>query len=332
MGLRHAEKNGLCHRYQGRICSLDIKFASGDERNNSAPSLPPLMDFSAECAPCLLRRILFQTRLVDPSREEEVMSSCLRLVAEGWEPGVNSAALATKVHRRCYDILGVEDPYAALKAESNRVALSLLPRAEELVAGSADRLKTACLVAIAGNVMDFGIGGYERPEELRHLFDELVSEEPEPNDVERLRTLLKNAKEVVYLFDNCGEIVLDLPLLRELKGMGIRVTGVVKGEPIISDATWEDLSISGADKVIDEGMTTGVFAVGLDLDRAPEQLREAIGRADLVIAKGMANFEVLSGTEIRPIVHLLRSKCRPVAKAIGARKDRNVIRVFGRGE
>ena len=42
------------------------------------------MDFSAECAPCLLRRILFQTRLVDPSREEGVMSSCLRLVAEGW--------------------------------------------------------------------------------------------------------------------------------------------------------------------------------------------------------------------------------------------------------
>lgn len=290
------------------------------------------MDFSAECAPCLLRRILFQTRLVDPSREEEVMSSCLRLVAEEWRPGVNSAALATKVHRLCYDILEVDDAYAALKAESNRVAFSLLPRAEELVASSEDRLKAACLVAIAGNVMDFGIGGYERPEELRHLFDELVSQEPEPNDVDRLRALLTEAKEVVYLFDNCGEIVMDLPLLRELKGMGLRLTGVVKGEPIISDATWEDLSISGADKVLDECLTTGVFAVGLDLDRAPKALRDAFGRADLVIAKGMANFEALSGTDVRPIAHLLRSKCHPVAKAIGAKKDRNVIRVFERGD
>lgn len=290
------------------------------------------MDFSAECAPCLLRRILFQTRLVDPSREEEVMSSCLRLVGELWEPGIRSATLATKVHRLCYDILGVDDPYAALKAESNRVAFSLLPRAEELVESSEDRLKTACLVAIAGNVMDFGIGGYEHPEELRHLFDELVSQEPEPNDVELLRKHLKGAKEVVYLFDNCGEIVLDLPLLRELKRMGLRITGVVKGEPIISDATWEDLSISGADKVLDECLTTGVFAVGLDLERTPEALRQAFQRADLVIAKGMANFEALSGTDVRPIAHLLRSKCRPVSEAIGAKKDRNVIRVFERGD
>ena len=289
------------------------------------------MDFSAECAPCLLRRILYQTRMVDPSKEEKVTSSCLRLVAKEWEPGVNSAALATKVHRLCYDMLEVDDPYAALKAESNRVAFSLLPRAEELVDSSKDRLKAACLVAIAGNVMDFGIGGYEHPEELRHLFHELVAEEPEPNDLEKMRELLENAKEVLYLFDNCGEIVLDLPLLRELKAMGLRVTGVVKGEPIISDATWEDLSTSGADKVLDECLTTGIFAVGLDLDRAPEALKEAFERADLVIAKGMANFEALSDTDVKPIAHLLRSKCQPVAKAIGAKKDRNVIRVFERG-
>ena len=288
------------------------------------------MDFSAECAPCLLRRILFQTRLVDPSKEEEVMFSCLRLVAEEWRPGMRSATLATKVHRICYDMLGVADPYAALKAESNRVAFSLLPRAEELVNGSQDRLKAACLVAIAGNVMDFGIGGYEHPEELRHLFDDLVSEGPEPDDLDRLREILQSSKEVLYLFDNCGEIVLDLPLLRELKGMGLRVTGVVKGEPIITDATWEDLSISGADKILDECLTTGVFAIGLDLDQAPKELQDAFERVDLVIAKGMANFEALSGTDVKPIAHLLRSKCLPVASAIGARKDRNVIRVFER--
>jgi len=289
------------------------------------------MDFSAECAPCLLRRILFQTRLVDPTREEDVMSSCLRLVAEEWRPGMNSAALATRVHRLSYDMLGVIDPYAELKAEANRVAASLLPRAEELVEGSPDRLKTAILVAIAGNVMDFGIGGFESPEELRHTFESLVSQEPEPNDLGRLRELLHGAKEVLYLFDNCGEIVLDIPLLRELKAMGLKVTGVVKGEPIITDATWEDLSLSGADKVLDTCLTTGAFAIGLDLDRAPEALREAFKRADLVIAKGMANFEALSDTDIRPIAHLLRSKCHPVSKAIGAKKDRNVIRVFERG-
>jgi hypothetical protein len=290
------------------------------------------MDFSAECAPCLLRRILFQTRLVDPSLEEAVMSACLRMVSEEWEPGMNSAALATKVHRLSYNMLGVRDPYADLKAEANRVAASLLPRAEELVAGSQDRLKAAILVAVAGNVMDFGIGGFESPDELRHTFESLVSQEPEPNDLGRLRELLRDAKEVLYLFDNCGEIVLDLPLLRELKAMGLKVTGVVKGEPIITDATWEDLSLSGADQVLDVCLTTGAFAIGLDLERAPPELRDAFARTDLVIAKGMANFEALSDAGVRPIAHLLRSKCSPVAKAIGARKDRNVIRVYERGE
>ncbi|NLX46878.1 MAG: DUF89 family protein [Euryarchaeota archaeon] len=286
------------------------------------------MEFSAECAPCLLRRILFQTRLVDPSKEEEVMSSCLRMVAEEWQKGINSAALSTKVHRLSYELLGVADPYAELKAEANRVALSLLPRAEELVEGSEDRLRTACLVAIAGNVMDFGIGGFERPDELRHTFESLVSQGPEPNDVERLREMLLGAKEVVYLFDNSGEIVLDLPLLRELKGMGLKVTGVVKGEPIITDATWNDLSVSGADKVLDVCLTTGMFAIGLDMERASGELKDAFDRADLVVAKGMANFEALSDTGVRPIAHLLRSKCIPVSKAIGAEKDRNVIKVF----
>ena len=285
------------------------------------------MQFSAECAPCLLRRVLFQTRLVDPSLEDKVMSSCVRLLSKEWEPGMNSAALSTKVHRLSYDILGV-DPYIELKAEANRVASSLLPRAQELVEASSDRLTTACLVAIAGNVMDFGIGGFESPEELRHTFEHLVAEGPEPNDVERLRELLRDAEEVLYLFDNCGEIVLDLPLIKELRSMGVKVTGVVKGEPIITDATWDDLAASGADQVLSGCLTTGVFAIGVDLENAPEELKAAFIRADLVLAKGMANFAALSERGIRPIVHLLRSKCEPVARAIGAKKDRNVIKVL----
>lgn len=286
------------------------------------------MEFSAECAPCLLRRILFQTRLVDPEKDVQVMSSCVRVMAEGWQPGICSARLATRVHRECYELLGVVDPYAELKAEANQVAASLLPRAQMMVDGSSDPLLKACQVAIAGNVMDFGIGGFENPEELRSTFDALAAEMPEPNDVERVRELLQRSKEVVYLFDNCGEIVLDIPLLKVMKEMGLRVVGVVKGAPIITDATWEDLAISGADQVLDQALTTGTFAIGVDLELAPPELRDALARTDLVIAKGMANFEALSDSGIRPMVHLLRSKCYPVSQAIGAKKDRNVIRVF----
>ena len=146
--------------------------------------------------------------------------------------------------------------------------------------------------------------------------------------MDRLRDLLAGAKEVLYLFDNCGEIVLDVPLIRELRSMGLKVTGVVKGEPIITDATWEDLAVSGADQALSGCLTTGAFAIGVDMELAPQELKDAFSRADLVLAKGMANFEALSDLGIRPIAHLLRSKCHPVSQAIGARKDRNVIKVF----
>ena len=110
----------------------------------------------------------------------------------------------------------------------------------------------------------------------------------------------------------------------------LAVTGVVKGESIITDATWEDLAASGADKALSACLTTGAFAIGVDLEKAPRELLEAFSRADLVLAKGMANFEALSDSGIRPMAHLLRSKCLPVSKAIGARKDRNVIKVLER--
>ena len=246
-----------------------------------------------------------------------------------WEPGIRSATLATKVHRLNYDMLGVDDPYAELKREANQVAFSLLPRGQELVEASEDRLTTACLVAIAGNVMDFGIGGFESPQELRSTFDSLVAEAPEPNDVPRMREILKGAKEVVYLFDNCGEIVLDVPLLKELKGMGLKVTGVVKGEPIITDATWEDLSISGVDRLLDERLTTGRLR---HRGRPGPGAEGTVGRATSgptwSSPRAWPTSRRCPAPGCEPIAHLLRSKCQPVSEAIGAKKDRNVIRIF----
>ena len=51
--------------------------------------------------------------------------------------------------------------------------------------------------------------------------------------------------------------------LSSLKNMGLKVTFVVKGGPVINDATLEDVPISGMDKFADEVITTGTDAVGL---------------------------------------------------------------------
>jgi hypothetical protein len=128
--------------------------------------------------------------------------------------------------------------------------------------------------------------------------------------------------------DNCGEIVFDRLLVNELKSMGVRVVGVVKGEPILTDVTEADLRTTGMDKVFDVCLTTGSFAIGIDTDLIGEELGLELDQADLIISKGMANFESLSDKKYPRVAYLMRTKCRPVAEAIGAGRDQNVVKLL----
>jgi uncharacterized protein with ATP-grasp and redox domains len=286
------------------------------------------MQISADCVPCLLNRVLFETELVDPALKDEAMAVAVKILSDRFRPGVNSASIATRVHRAVYDAIGSADPYSELKERANRIAGSLYPRAEAFVDRSSDRLEAACLMSIIGNVLDFGLGiGYDEPEDLSRKFGSLVEQGLGVNDVSKMRPFLVKGSTVVYLMDNCGEIVLDRLLVNELRSMGVRVVGVVKGEPILTDVTEEDLRTTGMDKVFDACMTTGSFAVGIDTSLIGEPLRKEIEDADLIISKGMANFESLSDQRYPRVAYLMRTKCRPVAEAIGAGRDQNVVKL-----
>jgi hypothetical protein len=110
--------------------------------------------------------------------------------------------------------------------------------------------------------------------------------------------------------------------------MGVRVVGVVKGEPILTDVTEADLRTTGMDKVFDVCLTTGSFAIGIDTDLIGEELGLELDQADLIISKGMANFESLSDKKYPRVAYLMRTKCRPVAEAIGAGRDQNVVKLL----
>jgi uncharacterized protein with ATP-grasp and redox domains len=285
------------------------------------------MEMAPECVPCLLGRVLYEVELCNPRKNGVAMRDALKVLSEGFEPGVNSAEVATRVHQRAYQVIGCVDPYLDLKIRSQAVARELFPRAQCLVESAPDRLEAAALAAVAGNVMDFGIAGLDDPTALLRQFDSIVRQGLDVNDMPRLREHLSGAKKVVYLLDNCGEDVLDALLVREIKAWGPRVIGVVKGEPILTDVTMDDARRSGVDQEFDEVLSTGMFAVGVNPKSLGDRLRGELADADLIISKGMANFESLSDSRFRPIAYLMRAKCRPVAEAVGARKDDNVVRL-----
>jgi uncharacterized protein with ATP-grasp and redox domains len=289
------------------------------------------MRFSPECVPCLLNRVIYEVELVAPDKVQEAVEESLHILSSEFPKGMNSAALATKVHARVYEISGSKDPYADLKMRSDLAAEQVFPRAKDFVDRSDDRLRAAVQCAIAGNVLDFGIDvGLERPEELGRKFERLLAEGLAIDDLEEARRLMRKARSVVYLLDNCGESVFDLLLVQEIKSLGPKVIGVVKGAPILTDVTMEDAQRVHIDRCFDQVLSTGVFAVGLDLSRAPMELSHALEEADLIVSKGMANFESLSDECFGPVLYLLRAKCGPVAESIGAERNQNVARLAAR--
>jgi len=210
---------------------------------------------------------------------------------------------------------------------SNLVAMEILPLAKRAVEKGKtrkERIKRALLSATIGNAFDFGVSGYEVPyKEFERKFFEYFEKGFEIDDTDEIIEMLDN---VVYVVDNCGEIVLDSIALRELKGVG-RVTLVVRGAPILTDATLEEVKWLGLDLVVDEVLTTGGATIGILMEEAPEELKNAMDDATLVIAKGMANYETLSEYDVRPICYLMMAKCSVVARSIGTRKGSLVAKL-----
>lgn len=275
---------------------------------------------------------MFETLEVDPSKSVETVRYASEALGRLFGEGVCSAVVATEVHRGVYGILGDDDPYRDLKRKSNEVALELFPAAERFVAKSKDGLRAAFLCAVVGNVMDFGIGtGFDHPRKLKEEFRNLLDEGLGHDDTPKVRKLLRKGAKVAYLLDNCGEVVFDRLVLKELRRLGVEVTLVVKQEPILTDVTLEDAKGLRIEDLVDHITEAPGFAVGVDLSSLDGPFGDLLRSQDLIIAKGMANFEALSETGIGPIAYMLRTKCAPVAESIGLRKDINAVKLVRGG-
>ena len=248
------------------------------------------MKIQPECLPCLLKRILFETELSTKEKKRQTTSlrTACTLLAESYNPEECSATIATKIHKGVYETLQDKDPYIELKLTSNLIALSLVPKIEGLIRTSSDPLKTSMICSIIGNIMDFGIDGSSKhPQILEDIFDTLYAEGLGYDDYQKLKNLLKNTTHLVLFTDNCGEIVFDKILCRELKHFNptVHITAVVKGEPILSDATVEDAQKIKLHEVVDTLYTTGCFAVGVDFHKLPAEVTSSLKHADVIIAK-----------------------------------------------
>lgn len=279
-----------------------------------------------------MNRVLYEAELSasDRSLVFKAVEGGLAYLKENFHEGADAIDISTGIHRKAYTILKDKDPYREKKAESNAIASAMMPsvRARIAKAPKKEQFRLAVLASIIGNTFDFGVQGHDvREGDFDALFDELFRHGIDVDDTDKIQKLAKGG-DVVYLTDNCGEIYFDELVLEQLKGMNARVTLVVRGDYILTDATMDDVHAMGLDKKVDRVLTTGSNAVGISVKEAPEETLDAMRNASVIIAKGMANYESLSEENFKPIAYLLRAKCEPVANSIGVKKGMSVARLI----
>ena len=226
------------------------------------------------------------------------------------------------IHRLVKKETGKDDPYVKIKEESNRLVLKHYNKLKRMVWTSSDRLLKAVELAIAGNIIDYGVkNSVDVAQELKKILSEedrtIRKEKKTFFDYPGFKRALKSAGTILYLADNVGETVFDRILIEEIKRVdkSKKVTYAVKESPIINDALLEDAYRCGIDKVADV-ISSGSDAPGTILSLCSKKFLKIYRKADMVISKGQGNFEVLS-EEKRPIFFLFMAKCPIVARDVG---------------
>ncbi|MBW2621726.1 MAG: DUF89 family protein [Deltaproteobacteria bacterium] len=268
---------------------------------------------SPECILCMFKQGLNTVRLVtdDPEIHQRVLVKIAKMV-EGISLDTSPAALSTPVYRIVSEVTGVDDPYEAVKAETNREALALLPELENMIARTENPLEMSLYLAAAGNVIDLGIGhSYDLIKDIQAVREQGFA----LYDFEDFRRELKAGVRILYLGDNSGEIVFDRLFVERLLQAGAEVVYSVKSGPIINDAMMKDARDTGMTGLVTV-IETGVADIGVNMEQSSPGFKEAYQSADVIISKGHGNFETcVSNSE--NIYFLLKAKCPVVARELG---------------
>jgi len=272
------------------------------------------LETTLDCVPCLVGQAVDAVRMAtdQPDEQYRVIRRVLSLL-ERMNFNETPPHMAAEIHRIVKDELGVEDPYREVKEQSTELAQRIVAKFEHVVAEATDPFETTLKLAIAGNVIDFGVG--VDIDTIETTVEEALGLPLPYHEVEALRSAIEQAEDILYLGDNAGEVAFDRLLIQLLPTE--KVTFVVRGGPIINDATRADAEAVGLHNLV-EIVDSGCVAPGTILEHCSSSFRERFRSADLIIAKGQGNYESLSA-ETAPIFFLLMAKCPVLAQQLGCR-------------
>ena len=272
-----------------------------------------IMRLDPQCAACLKDKYLNKVPQTATAEERlAYQDEVLRLIAEA-PPAVSAPELIADITALQRAMFGWSEDFTTIKRHFNAKMSSLAGEIRDAITAATDPLYLAISYAMLGNYIDFGAMDSVSEEKLQSLLAQAESLRLNATEYNQLKAELGSAKRLVYLTDNCGEIVMDRLLVEQLLRQfpGLSVTVIVRGKPVLNDATMEDASQIGLDQMVPViGNGTGVAGTSLRLISKPA--RQAIDAADVVIAKGLGNFETLRHCG-KNIYYLFLCKCQMFA-------------------
>lgn len=263
-----------------------------------------------ECINCVLEKNLnLCPDDMDGKIRIEYMQRLMKILADA-SLDVCVPALNPAIYQLKKEMLGIEpEDYTETKRYFNELMMAKAEGIQKKIQEAEDPFRLALQYAMTGNYIDFGAVEHVNEEDLEALLEKAAQIPLREQELEQLQKEIGQAKNIVYLTDNCGEVVMDKLFIEEIKNKNpeANLTVLVRGEEILNDATMVDAKQIGLTELVPV-LGNGSGIAGTSLKDISREARELLEKADVILAKGQGNFETLQMCGLN-IYYLFLCKC-----------------------
>ena len=277
------------------------------------------MKVPIDCIPCQIRQSLATAKklTVDESIISRSLQEALNIAAE-FESHENIFSLYYEMAENVKKINPEWDPYREFKKDFNEICLRIAPELKKDAYCSTDVFIAGLKIALAGNAIDVMQGNFLNEDILVESVNKSLQQDMNIGNIEHLKQNIINAKKILFIGDNAGEIVFDKVFIEIMKDTILKESGLdkitysVRGGPALNDSTLDDAIMVGLDKVV-KIVSTGIDLPAAYLPLCSAEFRKEYADSDLIISKGQGNYEALFEEE-KNIFFLLKLKCETFLK------------------
>lgn len=275
------------------------------------------MRIHEKCIPCIVNQAIKVADIVGLKDKDDLLRNVFDYLSKVDFKGSSTPELIGEIFSLLKKETGNDDPYKETRIRYNKMFLEQLPKLEKEINELDNPFLESIKYAIIGNIIDFNPIHDLLLSDIEAYFAKLTEEQLELDASDFLVQDICRANTLLYLGDNCGEICLDKILIKKIKEINplCQIFFATRGAAVVNDSVEEDAYAVGMDAYATI-INNGDCSLGTVLHRTSKEFQEIYQKADIVIAKGQANYECLS-EERKNIYFLLMTKCKVIADDIG---------------